>query len=86
MVDDLQLLKDKLVMWQTKLQEAEVELKDIIRRRSEAAAMGDLRENAAFQMADEDAGTQRVRIDEVKKIISEIEKEMAKKSKGKATA
>lgn len=73
MVDEIK--KEKLIMWKKKLQEAEVELKVIIQRRSEAAQMGDLRENAAFQMADEDAGTQRVRIDELKKIILELEKE-----------
>lgn len=36
-------------------------------------AMGDISENAAFQMLDEDSVTWRVRIDEVKSIIAKIE-------------
>lgn len=68
------LKAEKLKMWKKKLEEAQEELKAIIVRRSEAAAMGDLRENAAFLMAEEDAATQRVRIDELKKIVAELEK------------
>ena len=35
--------------------------------------MGDLRENAAFQMLSEDADTYRARINETEKIIANIE-------------
>lgn len=68
-----ELREKKLKMWRKKFEEAEVELREIIERRSEAAAMGDLRENAAFLMADEDVATQRVRIEELKKIIAKLE-------------
>lgn len=63
----------KLKMWKEKLTELEKELEAIMKRKSEAAAMGDLSENAAYKMALEDADTWRVRIDEVKKIIAKIE-------------
>lgn len=70
--------EEKLKMWQGKLQKLEDEYKVIMLKRGEAIAMGDLSENAAFQMLDEDAGTYRVRIDEVKSIISKIEKPLGK--------
>lgn len=60
-------------MWKVKLVELEKELGSIMQRRGEAAAMGDLSENAAFQMADEDVDVYQTRIDEVKKIISDLE-------------
>jgi len=66
--------QEKLKMWQGKLKKLQDEYEDIMQRRGEAMAMGDLRENAAFQMLDEDASTWRVRIDEVKSIISKLEK------------
>ena len=64
---------EKLKMWQGKLAKMEAEYKEIMQKRGEAMAMGDLRENAAFQMLDEDAATWRVKIEEVKKIIIKIE-------------
>ena len=73
---DKKLQQEKLKMWQDKLKKLETEYEDIMVRRGEAMAMGDLRENAAFQMLDEDASTWRVRIDEVKGIIAKIEKEI----------
>lgn len=60
-------------MWKGKLLELEKELESIMQRRGEAAAMGDLSENAAFQMAEEDADVYQTRIDEVRKIISDLE-------------
>lgn len=71
----------KLKRWINQLQKLEKELEAIMQRRGEAAQMGDLSENAAFQMASEDADTYRVRIDEVKKIISNLEKGSKKSSK-----
>ena len=59
-------------MWKKKLQKFQMEYEEIMQKRGEAMAMGDLRENAAFQMADEDAATYRVRMDEVKKILSDL--------------
>lgn len=66
--------QEKLKMWQGKLLKMENDYLDIMQKRGEAMAMGDLRENAAFQMLDEDAATYRVKIQEVKKIIEKIEK------------
>ena len=65
----------KLNMWRNKLVELEKELEAIMQRRGEAAAMGDLSENAAFQLADEDADVFQTRIEEVRKIISDLEKD-----------
>ena len=67
------LQTEKLNMWKKKLQKMEVDYKELMIKRGEAMAMGDLRENAAFQMLDDDAVTTRVRIEEVKKIITKIE-------------
>lgn len=70
-------------MWKGKLIKIEQEYKDIMQRRGEAMAMGDLRENAAFQMLSEDAETWRVKIDEVKKIIAKLEQETLGQVKNK---
>ena len=67
------MIKEKLNMWKGKLQKLEEEYELIMQKRGEAIAMGDLRENAAFQMLDEDATTYRVRMDEVKNIITKLE-------------
>ncbi len=64
--------QEKILMWKKKLQKFQKEYEVIMQQRGEAMAMGDLRENAAFQMADEDAATYRVRMDEVKKILAEL--------------
>ncbi len=73
--------QEKLKRWQDQLEKLEKELVAIMQRRGEAAAMGDLSENAAFQMASEDADTYRVRIQEVKKILADLEKGTKKSSK-----
>ncbi|MBI4038301.1 hypothetical protein HY387_01500 [Candidatus Daviesbacteria bacterium] len=77
---DKALLNEKLNMWRQKLVELEKELLQIQKHKGEAAQEGDLRENAAYQMASEDADTWRVRIDEVRKIIADLEKEKGGKS------
>jgi transcription elongation GreA/GreB family factor len=66
------LKREKLNMWNKKLADLEKELEAILMRKGEAAAEGDLSENAAYKMAAEDADTYRARIAEVKKIISDI--------------
>lgn len=80
MMMDKALLNEKLNMWRQKLEELEKELLQIQKHKGEAAQEGDLRENAAYQMASEDADTWRVRINEVKTIIADLEKEKEKKS------
>lgn len=75
MTDD-NLKQQKIDMWKDKLTKLQKELDEIMIKRGEAMAMGDLRENAAFQMLDEDSGTWRVRIDEVKKILRDLGEEI----------
>lgn len=69
-MDNINQQKSKI--WQEKLHKMEEEYKEIMVKRGEAMAMGDLRENAAFQMLDEDASTWRVKIGEVKKILAAL--------------
>lgn len=70
---DAKLKAEKLKLWQGKLKKLQDELEVIMEKRGEAIAMGDLSENAAFSMAEEDATTWRVRIEEVENIIKTIE-------------
>lgn len=67
--------QQKIEMWKKELIKLEKELEEISRRKGEAAKDGDLRENAAYQMAVEDAETWRARISTIKKIIADLQKE-----------
>ena len=67
------LKQQKLEMWNKKLIDLEKELEAVLIRKGEAAAEGDLSENAAYKMAIEDAETYSARIAEVKKILSVLE-------------
>lgn len=71
---DNKLKQEKLKMWRAQLKTLEEDLQKILQRKGEAAQEGDLSENAAYTMAIEDADTCRVRIEEVKKIIRDLEK------------
>ncbi len=73
-----EITKQKLEMWTKKLAELETRLAAVMIRRGEAMQMGDLRENAAFQDADEEAAVVRQQITEVEKIIAKIESGEAK--------
>lgn len=70
---DNKLRQEKLKMWKGNLNQLEEELKVIMAKKGVAAQEGDLSENAAYTMAIEDADTTRVRIEEIKKIIRELE-------------
>lgn len=70
---DKKLREEKLKMWQDNLKQLEEDLKVIMAKKGAAAQEGDLSENAAYTMAIEDAVTTRVRIEEVKKIIKDLE-------------
>ena len=70
---DKKLREEKLKMWSENLKQLEEELKVISLKKGAAAQEGDLSENAAYTMAIEDAETTRVRIEEVKKIIRDLE-------------
>lgn len=70
---DDKLRQEKLKMWKDNLVQLEEQLRIISEKKGAAAAEGDLSENAAYTMAVEDAETTRVRIEEVKKIIRDLE-------------
>lgn len=70
---DTKLKQERLKMWNEKLAKLLREYEEIMQKRGEAMAMGDLKENAAFQMLDEDAVTWRIRIEEIEKIIKTVE-------------
>lgn len=70
---DAKLRQEKLKMWKDNLVQLEKELEAILLKKGAAAQEGDLSENAAYTMAIEDAVTTRVRIEEVKKIIRDLE-------------
>lgn len=67
------LKKEKLAMWQKKLEDLEKEFTQTMQEKGDAAKEGDLSENAAYKMALEEAEMLRARMDEVKKIISDLE-------------
>lgn len=67
------LRKEKLKMWKENLKQLESELGVILAKKGQAAQQGDLSENAAYNLATEDEATCRVRIEEIKKIIKELE-------------
>jgi transcription elongation GreA/GreB family factor len=75
-MDDI--TKQKLDMWTKKKLQLEKELGEIMIKKGEAAKEGDLRENAAYQMAVEDADTWRARLQDVEKIIANLEAEKGK--------
>lgn len=64
--------QQKIDMWKKKLVNLEKELDKVMQRKGEAAAMGDLSENAAYKMAMEEADTYRARIADVKKILRDL--------------
>lgn len=70
---DQKLREEKLKMWKDNLKQLEEQLGVIAAKKGAAAQEGDLSENAAYTMAVEDAETTRVRIEEVKKIIRDLE-------------
>lgn len=71
---DTKLKQEKLKMWKENLAKLETQLDDVQQKKGAAAQEGDLSENAAYTMAIEDAVTFRVQIEQVKKIIAELEK------------
>lgn len=65
--------QQKLKMWRENLRQLEDQLVEVQHKKGAAAQEGDLSENAAYTMAIEDAETLRVQIEQVKKIISDLE-------------
>ncbi len=70
---DNKMKEEKLKMWRENLKKLEDELAAVLIKKGEAAQEGDLSENAAYTMAIEDSETFRVQIEQVKKIIRDIE-------------
>lgn len=71
---DNKLREEKLKMWRENLKKLEEHLIEVQHKKGVAAQEGDLSENAAYTMAIEDSETLRVQIDQVKKIIADLEK------------
>ena len=71
--DGKKLRQEKLKMWNENLKKLEDQLVEVQLKKGQAAQEGDLSENAAYTMAIEDAETLRVQIEQVKKIIKELE-------------
>ena len=71
-MDSNKLKQDKIKMWTEKLVVLEKEYETVMEQRGEAAQMGDLRENAAYQMLTEQGEVLSARIGETKKIIKDL--------------
>ena len=71
---DKKLRQEKLKMWKDNLKQLEEQLAATMLKKGAAAQDGDLKENAAYIMAGEDADTIRVQINQVRKIIEDLEK------------
>lgn len=71
-MNDLQ--KAKLEMWTKKLAENQAALADAMKRKGEAAQMGDLSENSAYKMAIEEIEMAHARDREIQNIIENIKK------------
>lgn len=67
------LKAQKITMWKDKLEALEKEYKETMQQRGEAAAMGDLRENIAYQMATEKGEVLSARMSNIQKMIKELE-------------
>lgn len=72
-MSNVKLKQPKIQMWIDKLAALEKDYESVMQQRGEAAQMGDLRENAAYQMLTEQGEVLSVRISETKKIIKDLE-------------
>ena len=72
MNNDDKLKKEKIKMWTEKLVNLEKEYESVMEQRGEAADMGDLSENSAYQMLTEQGEVLSARIGETKKIIKDL--------------
>lgn len=73
-MNDLQ--KAKLEMWIRKLAENQLAMQDAMKRKGEAAQMGDLSENSAYKMAIEEIEMAQARDREITSIIEKIKKDL----------
>ncbi len=70
---DKKLKDEKLKMWQKQADQLQQDLDGAYKRKGEAAQEGDLRENAAYQMAIEDSEMISARLAGIQKLIKELE-------------
>ncbi len=73
---DKNLQQAKLEMWTKKLAENQAKLEDAMKRKGEAAQMGDLSENAAYKMAIEEIEMAQAREREITNILENIKKNL----------
>lgn len=71
-----QQLLEKLNFWKEREKALEERFKKMMKRRGEAAAEGDLSENAGYEMATQDAQLASAQLANVKKAIKDIEQEL----------
>lgn len=64
--------KQKLQMWTKKKAETEKAIEEAMKRKGEAAQMGDLSENSAYKMAIEDVEMGYARLNEIDKILKNV--------------
>lgn len=65
----------KINMWKEKLEKLQAQFDDVRIRRGEAAREGDLRENAAYIDLTEQAEVLSARINDIQKMIEQLEQE-----------
>ena len=70
-----ELRKQKIAMWADKLKGLQAQFDDVRIRRGEAAREGDLRENAAYIDLTEQAEVLSARINDIQKMIAQLESE-----------
>lgn len=71
-----ELLKQKKEMWSKKLEDLRREYDETRIKRGEAAKEGDLRENAAYAQLTEEAEVLSARMNDIQKMVEQIEKEL----------
>ena len=74
-----ELRKQKIQMWADKLKQLQAQFDDVRIRRGEAAREGDLRENAAYIDLTEQAEVLSARINDIQKMIAQLELEAGDK-------
>lgn len=72
MNNDAKIKQDKILMWTEKLVNLEKEYESVMEQRGQAADMGDLSEDSAYQMLTEQGEVLSARIGETKKIIKDL--------------
>jgi transcription elongation GreA/GreB family factor len=78
-----ELNRQKIQMWADKLKQLQAQFDDVRIRRGEAAREGDLRENAAYIDLTEQAEVLSARINDIQKMIAQLEEAGAKKDASK---